>query len=156
MRYTLSLAFCKFIFYAHFMKTDTKKHQSGCPVAFGLDIFGDRWTLLIIRDMLLHGKRTYSDFLASEEKIATNILASRMKHLEDEGVVTRARDPDNRRSFIYTLTDKGLSLTPVLLEIVRWSGDYLRLNKYRQGLIQRIDNDRDGLIAEIYERAQSK
>lgn len=138
------------------MKTDTKKHQSGCPVAFGLDIFGDRWTLLIIRDMLLHGKRTYSDFLASEEKIATNILASRMKHLEDEGVVTRARDPDNRRSFIYTLTDKGLSLTPVLLEIVRWSGDYLRLNKYRQGLIQRIDNDRDGLIAEIYERAQSK
>lgn len=138
------------------MKTDTKKHQSGCPVAFGLDIFGDRWTLLIIRDMLLHGKRTYSDFLASDEKIATNILASRMKHLEEEGVVTRARDPDNRRSFIYTLTNKGLNLTPVLLEIVRWSGDYLRLNKYRQGLIQRIDNDRDGLIAEIYERAQSK
>jgi DNA-binding HxlR family transcriptional regulator len=138
------------------MKTDTKKHQSGCPVAFGLDIFGDRWTLLIIRDMLLHGKRTYSDFMASEEKIATNILASRMKHLEEEGVVTRARDPDNRRSFIYTLTDKGLSLTPVLLEIVRWSSDYLRLNKYRQGLLQRIDNDRDGLIAEIYERAQSK
>lgn len=138
------------------MKTDTKKHTTGCPVAFGLDIFGDRWTLLIIRDMLLHGKRTYSDFLASDEKIATNILANRMKHLEDEGVVTRARDPENRRSFIYTLTDKGLGLTPVLLEIVRWSGDYLRLNKYRQGLVQRIDNDRDGLIAEIYQRAQSK
>lgn len=137
------------------MKTETKKHTTGCPVAFGLDIFGDRWTLLIIRDMLLHGKRTYSDFMASDEKIATNILASRMKHLEDEGVVTRARDPENRRSFIYTLTDKGLSLTPVLLEIVRWSGDYLHLNKYRQGLIQRIDNDRDGLIAEIYERAQA-
>jgi DNA-binding HxlR family transcriptional regulator len=138
------------------MKTDTKKHTTGCPVAFGLDIFGDRWTLLIIRDMLLHGKRTYSDFLASDEKIATNILASRMKHLEDEGVVTRARDPNNRRSFIYTLTDKGLRLTPVLLEIVRWSGDYLRLNEYRQGLLQRIESDRDQLIAEIYERAQSK
>lgn len=137
------------------MRTETKKHTTGCPVAYGLDIFGDRWTLLIIRDMLLHGKRTYSDFMASDEKIATNILASRMKHLEDEGVVTRARDPENRRSFIYTLTDKGLSLTPVLLEIVRWSGDYLRLNKYRQGLIQRIDSDRDGLIAEIYDRAQA-
>ncbi len=138
------------------MKTETKKHPTGCPVAFGLDIFGDRWTLLIIRDMLLHGKRTYSDFLASDEKIATNILANRMRHLEDEGVVTRARDPENRRSFIYTLTDKGLSLTPVLLEIVRWSGDYLRLNKYRQDLVQRIDSDRDGLIAEIYQRVQRK
>lgn len=138
------------------MKTETKKHHTGCPVAFGLDIFGDRWTLLIIRDMLLHGKRTYSDFLASDEKIATNILANRMRHLEDEGVVTRARDPENRRSFIYTLTDKGLSLTPVLLEIVRWSGDYLRLNKYRQDLVQRIDSDRDGLIAEIYQRVQRK
>lgn len=138
------------------MKTDSKKHLTGCPVAFGLDIFGDRWTLLIIRDMLLHGKRTYSDFLASDEKIATNILARRMKHLEDEGVVTRARDPNNRRSFIYTLTDKGLSLTPVLLEIVRWSGDYLRLNEYRQGLVQRINNDRDGLIAEIHQRAKGE
>ena len=138
------------------MKTETKKHPTGCPVAFGLDIFGDRWTLLIIRDMLLQGKRTYSDFLASDEKIATNILANRMRHLEDEGVVTRARDPENRRSFIYTLTDKGLSLTPVLLEIVRWSGDYLRLNKYRQDLVQRIDSDRDGLIAEIYQRVQRK
>lgn len=137
------------------MKTDAKKHQTGCPVAFGLDIFGDRWTLLIIRDMLLHGKRTYSDFLASDEKIATNILANRMKHLEDEGIVTRARDPENRRSFIYTLTDKGLSLTPVLLEIVRWSGDYLRLNKYRKSLVQRIENDRDQLIIEIYDRAKS-
>ena len=136
------------------MKTETKKHPTGCPVAFGLDIFGDRWTLLIIRDMLLLGKRTYSDFLASDEKIATNILANRMRHLEDEGIVTRVRDPENRRSFIYTLTDKGLSLTPVLLEIVRWSGDYLRLNKYRQDLVQRIDTDRDGLIAEIYQQAQ--
>lgn len=138
------------------MKIDSKKHQSGCLIAYGLDIFGDRWTLLIIRDMILYGKRTYSDFISADEKIATNILAARLKLLEDEGIVTKSRDPDNRRSFIYTLTDKGLGLTSVVLEIVRWSGDYLRQNKNQKDLVRRIEEDRDGLIAEIAARVREE
>lgn len=138
------------------MKIDSKKHQSGCLIAYGLDIFGDRWTLLIIRDMILYGKRTYSDFMAADEKIATNILAARLKLLEDEGIVTKSRDPDNRRSFIYTLTDKGLGLTSVVLEIVRWSGDYLPQNKNQKDLVRRIEEDRDGLIAEISARVREE
>lgn len=137
------------------MKTDTKKHQSDCLIAYGLDIFGDRWTLLILRDMILYGKKTYSDFLNAEEKIATNILATRLKHLEDAGIIYKSRDPDNRRSFIYTLTEKGLGLTPVVLEIARWSSDYLPQSKTKKNLLDRIAHDRDGLIAEIYDRAKA-
>lgn len=138
------------------MKMDSKKHQSGCLVAYGLDIFGDRWTLLIIRDMILYGKKTYSDFINADEKIATNILATRLKHLEDEGILTKSRDPDNRRSFIYTLTDKGLGLTSVVLEIVRWSSDYLPQNKDQKNLLRRINQDREGLIAEISARVREE
>ena len=100
------------------------KRTTGCPVAFGLDIFGDRWTLIIIRDIMIKGIRTYSGFLESDEKIATNILVDRLKLLEAEGIVEKSRDPENRRSFIYTLTQKGRELAPVLIEIIKWSGVY--------------------------------
>lgn len=134
------------------MSKQTKKHLGGCPVAYGTDIFGDRWTLLVVRDMILHGKRRYSDFLDAEEKIATNILADRLKTLEAEGVVDRAQDPENRRSYIYTLTQKGLALTPIIFEIVRWSGSHLKMNESRRELLKRIDTDRSNFIAEIYAR----
>ncbi len=102
----------------------SQKRISGCPVTYGLDSFGDRWSLLIIRDLMLHGKKTYSEFLASEENIATNILITRLKHLEAEGIVSKTKDPQNRRSYTYALTDKGRDLAPVLLEIIRWSGQH--------------------------------
>jgi len=132
------------------MNKQTKKHLGGCPVAYGTDIFGDRWTLLVIRDMIFHGKKRYGDLLDAEEKIATNILADRLAHLEAAGVVNKAQDPENRRSYIYSLTQKGLALTPIILEIVRWSGSHLKMNKSRRELLKRIDTDRNNLIAEIY------
>lgn len=134
------------------MSSQGRKHQTGCPVAFGTDTFGDRWTLLVIRDMILHGKRTYGDFLQSGEQIATNILADRLKHLESEGIVAKARDPENRRSYVYRLTDKGLALAPVILEIIRWSGKHMALDKSRKALLARIETDREGLLAEIHAR----
>lgn len=131
------------------MSKQPKKHQSGCLVAFGVDVFGDRWTLLVIRDMLLYGKKTYSEFLEAEENIATNILADRLKLLESEGVVEKSRDPENRRSYIYSLTDKGYALAPVILEIISWSAKYLRLNSVRKDLLHRIEHDRDALLKEL-------
>jgi len=137
------------------MNAQTKSRQTGCPVAYGTDTFGDRWTLLVIRDMLLHGKKTYGDFLDAGEQIATNILAARLKHLEAEGIVQKSRDPNNRRSYIYTLTDKGYDLAPVILEIIKWSGKFIPLNDTRQELLKRIETDRDGLLSEIQAKRDS-
>ncbi|MBO6519201.1 MAG: helix-turn-helix transcriptional regulator [Rhodospirillales bacterium] len=134
------------------MKTAGKTHGTGCPVAHGLDTFGDRWTLLVLRDMILHGKRRYGELLEAEEGIATNILADRLKHLEAEGLITRVRDPQNRRSYLYGLTEKGLSLMPVIFEIIKWSAAHFPLTATRKRLLQRINEDSAGLIREIRAR----
>ncbi len=137
------------------MKNFDRKRQTGCPVTYGLDIFGDRWSLLILRDMMLHGKNTYGDFLAADEHISTNILADRLKHLEAEGIIEKSDDPENGKRKIYSLTEKGQDLAPVILETIRWSGKYIFLNKERKALVTRIENDRDGLLAEIHQRANA-
>jgi DNA-binding HxlR family transcriptional regulator len=131
------------------MKSDVKKHASDCLVAYGVDTFGDRWTLLVLRDMMLYGKRRYNEFLASEEQIATNILAARLKHLECEGILSKEHDPENRRSYLYSLTDKGIQLAPVILEIMRWSSHHSKMTARRRKLLNRIEHDRDGVLADI-------
>lgn len=131
------------------MKPETKKRASGCPITFGLDTFGDRWSLLIIREIMLRGKQTYSDFLQAEEGIATNILIDRLKHLEGDGIVKKSRDPNNRRSFIYTLTPKGRDLAPILLEIVIWSGTYDDRSNALHDVLEKVRHDRKGFEAEL-------
>jgi DNA-binding HxlR family transcriptional regulator len=126
------------------MKTEDKKRKTGCPIAFGLDTFGDRWTLLIIREIMLRGKRTYSEFLEADEGIASNILIARLKHLEAEGIVEKSRDPDNRRAFIYELTKKGRDLAPILLEIVIWSGMHDDRPFALRTVLEKIEHDREG------------
>lgn len=126
-----------------------KKRDTGCPIAYGLDTFGDRWSLIVLRDIMMLGKQTYGEFLASDEGIATNVLADRLKQLEAEGIIKKNRDPDNRRRFLYTPTDKGLDLAPVILEMARWAGDHDPNTKVGKQVADRIKNDRDGLIAEI-------
>lgn len=131
------------------MKTQNKNHVSGCPVAFGLDVFGDRWSFLIIREIMLRGKKTYGEFLELEEGIATNILASRLKSLEADGVVTKTRDPENRRSFIYDLTDKGIDLASIIIEIILWSGRHDNRPIAKQDVLDKIKSDRDGFEKRI-------
>lgn len=124
------------------MRNDDKKRQSGCPIAFGLDTFGDRWSLLVIREMMVRGKKTYGEFLEAEEGISTNILADRLKHLETEGIVSKSRDPDNRRSFIYALTPKGRDLAPIIIEIIQWSGAHDHRPFALREPLQKIQRDR--------------
>ncbi len=100
------------------------KVRSGCPVSLGLDIFGDRWTLLIIRDLMFTGKRRFREMLQSDEHISTNILADRLKMLLEEGIITKAEDPSHKQKTIYSLTEKGIVLLPVLMQIGRWSYQY--------------------------------
>ena len=129
------------------MKIENKKRETGCPIAFGLDTFGDRWSLLIIREIMLRGKKTYSEFLEADEGIASNILIARLKRLEAEGIVEKSRDPDNRRAFIYELTRKGRDLAPILLEIVIWSGLHDNRPFALRTVLNEIKQDREGFEA---------
>ena len=96
------------------------KQRSTCPVSTSLDVLGDKWTLLILRDMLFAGKSTYGQFLQSAEKMATNILADRLAALEANGLVTKAVAADKKSKFTYRLTEKGLDIVPLLVELVLW------------------------------------
>ena len=100
------------------------QRRSDCPINFALETFGDPWSLLIIRDLVYFGKRTYGEFLASEEGIATNILATRLAHLEQQGILTKKPHPTDERKEVYVLTEKGLDLIPVLVEMANWSAQY--------------------------------
>lgn len=124
------------------MKTP-KEIRSHCAVNYGVEVFGDRWSLLIIRDIVFAGKKTYGEFLKSEERIATNVLASRLAFLEEQGVLARAPSPDDGRKEFYTLTEKGLDLIPIVLNIVLWSArhDPESYARPRKELLARISED---------------
>ena len=96
--------------------------RSDCPISSSLDIFGDKWSLLIVRDLMLHKSRTYGDFTKSAEKIATNILANRLQLLEDNGIIIKLPYPGNKVKGLYRLSPKGVDLIPVLIEIALWGG----------------------------------
>ena len=125
--------------------------RSSCPISSALDIIGDKWTLLIIRDMLFFHKKTFKDFSASEEGIATNILSSRLKLLEDLKLIIKSKQEGNQKSNIYILTKKGIRLIPVIAEITLWSdenirelnpgmmkGEYLKLRSNKQAFLEAI------------------
>ncbi|PTM09296.1 MAG: transcriptional regulator [Bacteroidetes bacterium] len=101
--------------------------RSGCPIASTLDIVGDKWSLLIVRDMLVQRKKTFKDFSASPEGIAPGILSSRLKWLEENDLITKQKLPDNQKENIYLLTEKGIELAPVITEIILWSDKNLRV-----------------------------
>ena len=132
----------------------SNSRRSFCPVAFALDKFGDKWSLLIIRDLMFRGKESYGEFLESTEEIATNILADRLKRLESEGILTKSRDPNNGRRVIYHLTDKGLDLAPVLLSMIQWSAKHDPDTATPKELLQQLDDDLEGVIAEIRSKAK--
>jgi len=131
------------------MAHDSGHCRSNCPINFILETFGDRWTLLVIRDLMFHGKRYYGDFLASDEGISTNILADRLQRLEQDGVVEKEIDPGNRSRLIYRLTQKGKDLLPVMLEITAWSGKYDSKTNAPPPLLKALKKDRRPLIAKI-------
>ena len=96
------------------------KRRSGCPVSISLEIFGDRWSLLIIRDLMVRGFRSFGEFESSGEGIATNILADRLRQLEAAGIISREMEEEDRRRVNYRLTEKGIDLAPALLELLIW------------------------------------
>ncbi|RPD44302.1 transcriptional regulator [Hymenobacter sediminis] len=100
------------------------KQRSTCPISTSLDVLGDKWTLLIVRDLVFAGKSTYGQFLQSEEKMATNILADRLAVLEAQGIITKAVAADKKSKFTYRLTDKGVDIVPLLVELTLWGAKH--------------------------------
>jgi DNA-binding HxlR family transcriptional regulator len=97
-----------------------------CPITSALDVVGDKWILVIIKQMLIERKETFKDFTEADEAIATNILTAKLKFLEEAGIIIKTQRPDNKKTNLYLLTEKGLALTPVILELALWSDENLR------------------------------
>ena len=123
-----------------------------CPISSTLDFLGDKWALLIIRDLMFKGKKTYSEFLQSEEKIATNILADRLLILEKNGIVEKRAFPGNKVKNLYRLTPKGIDLMPALLEIILWGDTYFKISERTHGLARDIRKNKNGVMKEIRKR----
>lgn len=105
-------------------------HRSGCPINLTLEVLGDRWSLIIIRDIIFGNRRHFRELLTqSEEGIASNILASRLKRLTDEGVLTRMDDPTHKQKTIYSLTERGIELLPVLAQMSEWGLKYMPVSE---------------------------
>ena len=130
------------------------RRRSDCPISFALELFGDKWTLLIIRDMMYKRKRRYGEFVESGEKIATNILADRLAKLEIDGLVTRRADPENGRQLIYALTAKALDLAPMLIEMILWSAKHDPRTAADRAFIRQAKVNRMQLIRDVVSGVQ--
>lgn len=124
----------------------TTKKRSECPISCSLDVWGDKWSLLIIRDLMFYKQCTYGDFLKSEEKIATNILAARLLMLEENGIISKLNHPDSKAKVLYKLTLKGIDLLPLMIEINLWADKYSKLPEGRKAILEEIKKDKEGFI----------
>jgi len=124
------------------------KKRSDCPISSSLDIWGDKWSLLIVRDLMFSKQCTYGDFLKSDEKIATNILASRLQMLETNGVITKQDHPESKAKVLYKLTQKGIDLLPLMIEINLWADKYFTLPTERKEILEEVKKDKEAFIRE--------
>jgi DNA-binding HxlR family transcriptional regulator len=131
-------------------KKPAPARRSGCPLNASIEMLGDRWSLLIIRDMMLRGSRTFKEFLESHEKIATNILADRLRKLIAYGIITAEPDPSDGRKQIYLLTAKGIDLAPVLTEMVLWAAGHEETGN--QPLVRLMREDKEKFLAGVRQR----
>jgi len=131
-------------------KKPAPSRRSGCPLNASVEMLGDRWSLLIIRDMMLLGYRSFKQFLNSHERIATNVLSDRLRRLENYGIISSAPDSADGRKLIYSLTAKGIDLAPVLTEMVLWAATHEDTGN--QPLVRLIRKDKVKFNAEIRKR----
>ena len=123
--------------------------RSQCPIVFALDIFGDRWTSLLVRDIGIYGKQYFGQFEGAEEGIATNVLTDRLRSLQEIGVLDSRPDPEDGRRVLYEPTEKGLGLIPLLVEMLAWGGRYDPKSKVPAKVLREIERDRDAFVAKI-------
>jgi DNA-binding HxlR family transcriptional regulator len=133
-------------------RSDNKSH---CPINFSLETFGDSWSLLILRDIVYFGKKTYGEFLDSEEGISSNILATRLVTLEQKGILVKKTHDTDKRKEVYLLTEKGRDLIPVLLEIAGWGAQHDPETNAPQSWITAVNADKETMIRLIRDTVQN-
>jgi len=131
------------------------KKRSDCPVCSSLDVWGDKWSLLIIRDLMFAKECTYGDFLKSPEGIATNILASRLKELEENKMIEKLDHPASRAKVLYRLTKKGIDLLPTMIEINLWAEKYFPIPANRKAMLKEVKKDKAAFIKSLTKKLES-
>ena len=131
------------------------KKRSDCPVCSSLDVWGDKWSLLIIRDLMSAKECTYGDFLKSPEGIATNILASRLKELEENKIIEKLDHPASRAKVLYRLTKKGIDLLPTMIEINLWAEKYFPIPANRKAMLKEVKKDKAAFIKSLTKKLES-
>lgn len=133
----------------------TIERRSDCPVSYSLDIFGDKWSLLILRDMIFYNKSSFSEFMCSSEKPASNILVSRLNVLTAEGFLSKRPSPANKSKFIYSLNDKAIELVPLLVELFEWGAKYNPAGS-PEDILKRLKKNKSKAIREIQEQLKAE
>lgn len=133
-----------------------QKNRSNCPFSYSLDIWGDKWSLLIIRDMIFAKKTTYGEFLKSSEGIATNVLATRLLQLEKNGIIEKSEHPDSKAKYLYNLTEKGIGILPILVEIFLWAEQYQPVPENMKEKIIALKKDREKVIESLIEELRKR
>lgn len=138
------------------MKRKKIDFRSQCPISTALDIFGDKWSLLILRDLIFNNKNTYGEFLSTDEKIATNILADRLATLEVGGIISKHDHPDSKAKVLYKLTQKGIDLIPVLVELIMWSEKYHDVHPHAVQFVKMIRKDKEGSLRRLRDSVKER
>lgn len=125
-----------------------KQQRSSCPISIALEALGDTWTLLIIRDLMFKGRKTFKEFLEAEEGIASNILTDRLQRLEALAIIAKRQDPDDARKFDYRLTEAGIDLAPTLLEMILWSAKHFKTGAPPE-ILEQMVNHRKRFLAQV-------
>lgn len=133
----------------YFRSMEKKNFRSDCPISSILDIIGDKWTMLVVRDIALFGKHTFNEFLLSEEKIASNILSDRLNKLERSKIIVKKSHPVSKAKIFYGLSEKGKDLIPVLFEMAIWSDKYLKISTDAKLFVKSVKNDRNLALERI-------
>ena len=129
--------------------------RSDCPISYALDHFGDRWSLLVVRDLTLKGRTSFTELREAGEGIARNILADRLARLEAAHIIQKVKDPTDGRRRIYRMTEKGLDLIPVLLEMIRWSARHDAKTAVPPSFIAELEADREQLIQRLRNQTEA-
>lgn len=125
------------------------KLRSHCPTNYALEHFGDKWSLLIIRDLMFKGKRHYNEFFESDEKVSTSVLGTRLRSLEESGLISKGEDDIKKSRIKYSLTQKGIDLLPIMVDMISWSGNYDTETEAGGAFLKKAQNHRTELLEEL-------
>jgi DNA-binding HxlR family transcriptional regulator len=138
------------------MPKPLKKQRSACPITNSLDILGDRWSLVLVRDLMFRGKREYGELLNSEEGISSSVLADRLEQLQNTGMIRKTGHPDDLKKYRYHLTEKGIELLPLMINLALWGIRHVSGTFAPPEILNAMQNDREGLIQRLSQKLRKE